>query len=261
MEKFSITNRYGFKIVGDLHIPENPAGLAFVLHGLGDFKEQGVILHIADTFFKNNYTVINFDATNSFNESGGKYEDATMQKHYEDLVYVITWAKDQTWYQEPFILAGHSLGGYAVTRYAEDFPKEVKAIFPHALAVSGELSHKANIKYQPQKLKTWKDTGWIEMESESKPGLIKRLPYSHLEERLQHDLLPHADKLTMPVLFMVGENDTSCPPDHQKIFHDALPKSTEREFHIIKGASHTFRTSEHLAELGSILDAWIKKLK
>ncbi len=96
--------------------------------------------------------------------------------------------------------------------------------------------------------------------SKSLPGVIKRLPWSHMEERLKHDLRPNAKNLNMPVLFVVGENDTSCPPDHNKVLYDLLPENTEREFHVIKGAPHTFREPEHLEQLKNILDSWLKKL-
>lgn len=258
MKKFSIKNRKGLEIVGELYIPEHVIGLSFVLHGLGGYKEQPNTMAMVDSLFKNNYIVVNFDATNSFGESEGKYEDATMQLHYEDLADVIAWAKKQVWYQEPFVLAGHSLGGYAVAQYAEDYPEEVKALFPFALVVSGKLSFEKNTKLKPEEAKKWKETGWKESESLSKPGIIRRLPWSHMEERLRHDLCPDATKLTMPVLFVVGENDTSCPQDMQKVLYDIIPG--KKELYVVSGAGHTFREEKHLNKLKDILDTWLQKL-
>src|SRR3989344_5424120 len=203
MQIFKIKNRKNLEIVGEISIPGKSIGLVFVLHGLGGFRQQNHIQTIAKTFFENGYTVVNFDATNSIGESEGKYENATMQLHYEDLVDVIAWAKTQPWYIEPFILAGHSLGGYAVARYAEDYPKEVKAVFPYAGVVAGELSYKATEMEDREKLKKWKETGWHKKFSSSKPGTELQLPWSHMEERLKHDLRPNASELTMPVLFIV----------------------------------------------------------
>lgn len=260
MQKFEIKNRHGLKIVGEIRKPENPKGLAFMLHGLGGFKEQPNTVTVVDSFFDNNFIVINFDATNSFGESEGSYENATMQLHYEDLVDVINWSKKQDWYKEPFILAGHSLGGYAVARYAEDYPEEVKAVFPFALVVSGKLSYEANKKYNSENFNIWEKTGWREESSTSKPGLIKRLPWSHMQERFNHDLVPNAHNLTMPVLFVVGENDKSCPPEQEKVLFDALPENTKKEFHVVPGASHTFRNQIDLDNLKEILNNWIKKL-
>ncbi len=258
MQKFEIKNRKGLKIVGELHTPENPTGLAFTMHGLGGFKEQPGIMALVDTLLAKEYVIVNFDATNSFGESEGAYEHATMQLHYEDLVDVIEWAKTQSWYQEPFAIAGHSLGGYAVAQYAEDHAKEVKAVFPFALVVSGQLSYEATEKFYPDKLKSWKESGWKEEQSNSKPGIIKRLPWSHMEERLLHDLRPSASKLTMPVLFVVGENDTSCPSDSQKILYDLVPG--KKELHIVPNAPHTFKTPEHIEILKNIFSTWLSTL-
>ncbi|MFA6325007.1 MAG: alpha/beta fold hydrolase [Candidatus Paceibacterota bacterium] len=260
MEKFEIKNRKGLKIVGDILKPINPKGLGFVLHGLGGYKDQLHIKILADTLFENNYIVINFDATNSIGESEGSYENATMQNHYEDLADVINWAKTQTWYIEPFILAGHSLGGFAVAKYAEEFPQEVKGVFPYAAVYSGKDSFEASEKFKAEEIKEWKETGWTHKTSTSKPWVKMKLPWSHMEERLMHDLKLKVDRLTMPVLFVVGEFDTSCPPYQQKNFYDLLPDGTEREFHIIKGARHTFREPEQLNQLKEIFSIWLNKI-
>lgn len=257
-EKFKIKNRKGLEIVGIVSVPENSRGLAFVMHGLGGFKEQPHTMAMADTLLDNGYIVVNFDATNSFGESEGKYEDATMQLHYEDLVDVIDWTKTQSWYKEPFVLAGHSLGGYAVARYAEDYPKEVKAVFPFALVVAGEFVHEAAEIFDADRFKEWKETGW-QIKVNAKSGLEGKLPWSHMEERLKHDLRPDASKLTMPVLFVVGENDKLCPAEHHKVLYDLAPGP--KEMHIVGGAPHTFREPQHLNELKEIFSKWLKKIK
>jgi dipeptidyl aminopeptidase/acylaminoacyl peptidase len=260
MQKFEIKNRKGLKIVGEISKPENPIGLAFTLHGLGGFKEQVHIKTLVDTLFENNYTVVNFDATNSIGESEGKYEDATMQKHYDDLVDVINWAKKQDWYKEPFILAGHSLGGFAVAKYAEEFTSEVKAVFPFAAVFSGPDNVETSKKSNQKEMEDWEKTGWKLKISNSKPGLEMKLPWSHIQERLTHDLKPKADKITIPILFVMGENDSPCPPEDEKKFYDLLPMGTKKEFHVIKNAPHTIRELEHLEQLKDIFDNWLKNL-
>ncbi len=260
MEKFTIKNRYGLTIVGELRIPEDPIGLAFVQHGLGAYKEQPAIAATADTIFSNNYIVVNFDATNSAGESGGKFEDATMQLHYEDLIDVVDWAKGQSWYRHPFILAGSSLGGHAVLRYAEEYSGIVKAVYAKAPVVAGEFTMRDYEKFEPEKFKVWKETGWEVRRSVSKPDLIKRLPWSHMEERLNHDLRPNASSLTMPILIIVGGNDITCPVDRQQELYGLLPNNTLNELQIIKGAPHTFKEEGHISEMKNILDGWLKKL-
>lgn len=252
-----IKNRKGQNIATlfEQAIPQK--GLAFVMHGLGGFKEQPHIQKYAKVFLENGYTVVRFDTTNTFGESDGAYQDATTTNYYEDLEDVIQWASTEGWYQEPSVFVGHSLGSLCVVLYAENNPGKVKALAPTSTVVSGKLSAATN-KYKAI-LDEWKRTGWREEPSESRPGVIKRLKWAEMEDRLRYDLLPNAPKLTMPVLLIVGDQDDSTPQEHQQLLYDKLPG--KRELHVIKGASHTFREQRHLKEIESIFDRWIKSLE
>ena len=119
-EKKFIKNRKDQKISVLVDVSPHQKGLAIVMHGLGGFKEQPHIRVFADSFKEDGFTVIRFDATNTLGsgESYGKYDDATATNYYEDLDDVMTWAKKQPWYQEPFWLAGHSLGGMSIILFA-----------------------------------------------------------------------------------------------------------------------------------------------
>lgn len=258
MTREIIKNRKNQKIVVIIEKSEPQKGLAFVMHGLGGFKEQPHIQTIAEAFKENGYTVIRFDTTNTLGESDGNYEDATTTNYYKDLEDVIKWTETQEWYQEPFVLAGHSLGGISVALFAEKYSEKVKAVAPISTVVSGELSVEAHKRYEPEEFKEWEKTGWSEEESRSKLGIVKRLKWSHIADRLKYNLLPNVDKLTMPILLIVGEDDTSTPPEHQQVLYDALP--AEKELHIIKGAPHTFRDIRHLAEIKQIFNKWIESL-
>lgn len=255
-EKTFIKNRKGQKIVVLIEKPEHPKGLVFIMHGLSGFKEQPHIEAYANAFFENGYTAVRFDTTNTFGESDGNYEDATTTNYYEDLEDVINWAKSQPWYQEPFCLIGHSLGGICTALYAEKYPKKVKAIAPTSTVVSGKLSMET--KANRVDVEEWRRTGWLAKPSISKPGAIKRLKWSHMEDLLMYDLLPNVNKLTMPALLIVGENDDSTPPAHQQLLYEKL--LGKKEIYIIKGAEHTFREKGHLEEIRQIFDHWIKNL-
>ena len=254
-EKVNIKNRYGQNLVVLVEPVPEQKGLAFIMHGLGGVKEAAHLEAMAEAFQKNGYTVIRFDTTNTFGESDGNYEDATITNYYSDLEDVINWSAKQNWYQEPFCLTGHSLGGICTALYAQTYPDKVKALAPISTVVSGKLSLESRI-YR-NNWRQWKKTGWTEHESSSKQGLIKRLKWSHMEDRLKYDLLEKIDKLTMPVLLIVGENDGSTPPEQQKILFDQLPG--DKELHIIKGAPHTFRERSHLNEIKAIFNTWLNK--
>ncbi len=254
--KTFIKNRNDKNVVVVVEENKNSKGLVFVMHGLGGFKEQSHIQTFAQAFKDNGFTVVLFDATHACGESEGKYEDATTTNYNEDLEDVINWAKTQGWYKEPFWLVGHSLGGMSTALYAEKHPKEVKALAPISTVISAKLS--VETKKSRGFFDEWKKTGWLIKDSGSRPGQVKKLKWSFIEDRIKHDynLLPEANKLTMPVLLIVGDKDKSTPPEHQKMLFDKL--SGKKELHVIKGALHTFRELKHLEEIKTIFDNWIK---
>ena len=259
MKNLKVKNRKGQNIAVLLEETQNSKGLVFVMHGLGGFKEQKHIVAFADSFKNKNFTVVRFDTTNTFGESEGNYENATLTNYFEDLKDIIQWGKTQPWYKEPFYLVGHSLGGISIILYAEMFPGELKGLAPISTVVSGKLSIEAQGK---ENIDKWKKTGWREEKSESIPGLVKRLKWSHIVDRLKYDVLPEVNKLTMPVLLIVGDKDDSTPPEHQKLLYNKL--SGKKELHIIKNADHNFRGEEYeenLESIKKIFSSWIDEVE
>ncbi len=253
MKRF-LTNRRGQQVAVEIDTVEGQRGLAFVMHGLGGFKEQPQVVAAAEAFREAGITTVRFDTTNTLGESDGKYEDATVTNYYEDLCDAIAWSSAQPWYQEPFFLWGHSIGGMSVTLYAEHNPSKVKGLVPASPLVSGKLNLET---YDQGELARWKEEGFSVSMSRSKPGVEKRLKWSHMEDRLRYDLLPLASKLSMPVLIMVGDRDTGTPIAHQQLLYDALPG--EKELFVIKGAAHTYRKEEHLLAVREKLIEWLGK--
>jgi pimeloyl-ACP methyl ester carboxylesterase len=253
MTKQTIKNRNGKTVVILAEHIANPNGLAFVMHGLGGSKDQKHIEMFAKAFTDKNISVVRFDTTNSFGESDGNYEDATATNYLEDLEDVIKWASSKPWYKEPFWLAGHSLGGMCISLYAEANPNKVKGLAPISASISGKLiissSKNAHL------LEEWERTGWrVETKSD---GRTKRLKWSHVADRMKYDITKKANKLSMPVLMIVGSEDTSTPIEHEKILYNSIPEG-QKEFHIIDGAPHTFTEKHHLAEVYTLFDQWIE---
>lgn len=241
------------KMAVQIEKPEKPIGLAFVMHGRGGFKEQPYVRAFVQPFLTNNYTVITFDATKSLGESEGSFGDCTLTDYYADLEDVIAWSKAQSFYREPFILCGHSLGAMCATLYAENNSGKIKALAPISSMVSGRLDYDT---YRPEDIADWRKTGWQTTIGYSS-GKVKKLKWSHMEDLMKYDLLPEAHKLTMPVLLMSGEFDGDCK--HQEILLQAIPGP--KELHIIPGAPHTFKSPEDLKAVAEIMDQWIKALK
>jgi pimeloyl-ACP methyl ester carboxylesterase len=252
--KTNIKNRDGNNLSVLVEGSEATGKLAFVMHGLGGNKEQPHIRAMVEAFLENGYLVVTWDAVHTFGESaGGNYEDATITNYYADLEDVIAWAGTQSWYTEPFVLCGHSLGGISVALFAEKYPHKVKALAPIATVVSGELS----MQTKSNDLESWKRDG-IQITKSHDGNNVKRLKWSHMEDRLNYDLLKRVDKLTMPIIMIVGERDSSTPPAHQQILFEKIPGP--KEFHIINSALHSFYEPHEQAEVKQLLMAWISKL-
>ena len=229
--------------------------LMFIAHGLSGNKEELHIRTMIEAFLELDYLVVSYDAIHTFGESkGGKFEDATVTNYLNDLEDVINWASAQKWYIEPFVLCGHSLGSIAISVYAQRNPEKVKALAPISTVVSGKLSLETP-KYALDEEK-WRREG-IRI-TKNIDGSEMRLKWSHMEDRLKYDLLKDADKLTMPVIMIVGSKDTSTPPKHQKLLFDKLPGP--KEFHIIEGADHTFDRPKEREQLKSLIKSWASKL-
>ena len=139
------------------------------------------------------------------------------------------------------------------------YPTKVKGLAPISTVVSGRLSLDSTKYKGNDLLKQWKESGWKIEKSTSQPGLIKKLKWSHMEDRLKYDVLPNAKKLTMPVLLIVGDQDEMTPLEHQVLLFNALPG--KKEMHIIECAPHTFKDQKHLAEIKIIMKKWIEKNK
>ena len=257
MEKVTIQNRKGEHIVVECDVHADSKGLVFVMHGLGGFKEQPHLQVIVDACVEANYSVVRFDTTNSVGESDGNMEDATATNYYEDLEDVISWSSKQNWYQEPFILAGHSLGGMSIVRYYLAHPDKVSGLLPMAPVVTGLLFYEYD--HPDIDFEKWEKEGMREWASKSMPDVKKRLKWGFMEDLLQYDILKNAEKIVDPILLIASDKDRSVPREQVKILFDAIPGNNKTYYEIVN-SGHTYRTPEQLMQLKNVAQNWITNL-
>lgn len=255
----TITNRAGLKIAAVITVADNARGLVFIAHGLHGTKDQAHVQAIAQAFVGKGYTVVRWDATHSTGESEGAMEDATITGYFSDFEDVVAWASEQPWYQEPFVIAGHSLGALCCLLYAQKNPKKVSAMAPLGAAISGALIRETWEEHRPHELKEWQKTGMHVRQSISRPGLIRQLKWQFMEDAQQYDVLKNVSPLRQQLLLVAGSEDDATPLKHQQLLFDAVP-AISKELHSIPGAPHTFLDPAHVEELERIVSGWIDTL-
>lgn len=247
MEKLFIKNRLNKNLALTLKKNNKQTGLAFIMPGLAATKEDSYVHTFMDSFFSKGFTVISFDVTNGVGESDGDYSQASFTGYYNDLEDVIAWSRKQDWWQEPFILAGHSMGGGCILHYAANYPENVLGVAPISTVIGGSQTI---AKFGRNDLPAVKIANGQE--------IIKKLDWEPFrQDILQYDIVSRGHLLTMPVLMVVGENDLGTPLEDQRKLYDQLPGP--KEIHTIKGAPHTFEEVEHLTEIKQIFHNWLDK--
>lgn len=253
-ETVTIQNQQGLNIAVSIDAIDHSRGLAFVAHGFGGNKEDDNILALAETFNNHGYSTIRFDATNSTGQSDGDLAYATPSTYTADLSDVITWAKTQEWYQEPFHICGYSLGALSATMYAKQHSEEIKGLVLISPLVAGQF----HITDVPQRdIEEWKQLlqQLYKLYSQHADGIHVIRWFPIMLDLMRFDLTQSADKLTMPVLIIAGEEDLLAPPNHQQKLSEAINGNVELA--VIEQGDHFFKQGGHLEALIEKVDNWL----
>ena len=232
-------------------------GFAVVMHGWRGFKTQPHVAAMAAGFQSQGITTVRFDARNAGaeGESGGDIEHVTIPGMREDFEDVLLWATTQTWYRAPFFAAGHSAGAHVVARYAAEHPDMVRGVVS-ASALTSLKSFLAN--FPDEYVQEWKERGYQMMKSRTQKPAEAKMTWAFTESYADADLVALAPRFTMPVLILVGEDDSVTGPNPQKIWYDAL--SGDKAMQVIPGAHHTFTRPAELVEVTETIARWLMDL-
>lgn len=253
MKKVFIQNRKNQKIAVTIENENGKQWLVFVMHWLGDCKESEHIVAYWMPFLARDFVVVKFDTTNTYGESDGDFEDATLTNYYEDLEDVIQWAKMQPFYKEKFVLLGHSLWAISCAIYSYNFGDLIACSILLSSPINFQMSKSS---YSNEELENWEKTWYMQ---EDWGGFIVRLKWNYMEDKKKYNLLEYADKYKMPILMIAWEKDTVTPYEHQKQLYNLI--TSKKQLSVIKNWPHTFSDPKHFEEIQGIIGKWLDDLE
>lgn len=225
--------------------------LAIICHGITGYKEQDVILQTAKTLINCGYKVVTFDCRNSRGKSFNNHSSATLSSMLDDLQSVINWAETQYFYNPPFLLAGHSLGGSVILNYAELHPNIVNRLILISSIFDGdELLHNTQ-ENSPEFFDQLQNSGIIR----SRNGVDCYLDCSYLDDFRKYNLYMNIDKLKMPVLVTGEDKDIVSTAKDNERFYQCL--KCEKEIYILQNCSHIYDTPQNQLDLNNKIENFL----
>ena len=241
LKKIFIKNRKGLNMAVRLNIDEKNTKLVFLQHGLSSRKEYPHMLVLEECFSNFGYNVVNFDATNSINESGSSSDSITISGHCEDLEDIINWSETQDFYTEPFALAGQSLGACSVVRFAGLFPNKVNLLLPISFPFYDKLEIKESV-YAQEIIKN----GYFDKISKN-TGRILHMTSAYVEDMKKLNLTPQIKNITAETYVIIGSKDTEKHLKNSKYLYNTL--SCKKELYLLEEIPHDLANTPKDKEL------------
>jgi putative redox protein len=125
-EKVSFRGAFGDTLSAKIDSPDDGEVKSWVLfaHGFSIGKDLKPIRTISRSLVKDGFGMLRFDFT-GLGESGGNFSDTNFSSNCEDIRQAAKFLTEN--YGPPCVLIGHSFGGTAALKIADEIP-EVKAV-------------------------------------------------------------------------------------------------------------------------------------
>ncbi len=235
-----------------LEVCKHQEGIVVLLHSAQTTREGVVQNSIAEAFRARGFTVVRFDAYNGIGEGDGTYTNLTATSYKEDLESVLAWMREQVWYKPHITLVGHSVGGLVAGLYAQEHPQQVNELFLLAPTISGAQYRAAARAADEEAFLAWEETR-LKLVQHPLTGEDYGLAFGFVTDLDSHDLLPHANSITCTTHVLVGNEDTTSPPDTCETLVREI--GGHAELHVLQGVPHIPHTHEHIRELERVLEA------
>ncbi len=253
IKEIFIKNRKGLKMAVRLNLDSKRDKLVFLEHGLGARKEYPHMAVLEEVFASHGFNVVNLDATDSLNASEQSALGITTTGHYQDLEDVIEWAKAQSFYTEPFALAGQSLGAISAVKYAGQFPKKVNLLILCAFPY---------YNYNEQELNSFAreiiKNGFYDKVSKS-TGRVLHMTTAYVDDMKNIDLTEQIKNISADTHVLIGLADNEKHIKNSKALYEML--NCPKQIYFLPNVPHDLaNTPETKATFEEALIEILKKL-
>lgn len=239
IEKIKILSTKGNLAVA-IHNSEKPTEkLAILCPGYLDSKDYKHLVGLAEVLSGQEYTVIRFDPTGTW-ESDGDISEYAVTQYLDDIKSVLEYMLAKKDYKD-ILLGGHSRGGQLSILYAARDLRisTVLGIMPSSGPITGKRREE------------WEQSG-ISISQRDLPDDRNqtkefRVPFNHVLDRDQYDAVGDMKKIKAPIVLIAGElDDLVEPEDVKELFENA---NKPKRFIVIPNIGHDYRLNDDEVKL------------
>ncbi len=246
-EKLSFKGAFGDVLSAKLDYPDSPEdikGWAVFAHGFSIGKDLKPIRTISKALVEEGYGMLRFDFT-GLGQSEGDFSDTNFSSNVADILAAATALRETR--KPPCILIGHSFGGTAMLKVAQDIP-EVRAV-----ATIGSPCDTTHIVHQfADKLEEIEEEGEAKVLLGGRPFTIKE---QFLDDVENQNMAKNISKLGRALLIFHSPHDAVVGINNAS--HIYTMAKHPKSFVSLDGADHLLLKNPADADyVGRVLAAW-----
>lgn len=223
---------------------ESVRAWALFAHGFSIGKDFKPLRTISRTLVEEGIGMMRFDFT-GLGQSGGKFEDTNFSTNVADLLAAAEWLSQHC--RPPAMLIGHSFGGTAALKAADEIP-ECKAV-----ATIGSPADTTHIIHQfADKIEEIVEDGEAKVLLAGRPFIIKE---HFIDDVHSHDIMREIADLDRALMVMHSPQDKVV--DIKNAAHIYVAARHPKSFVSLDGADHLLLKNPADAEyIARVLAAW-----
>lgn len=223
---------------------KEPNPTLFIFHGIRDRMDS--LLSVGRKFYRQGYRVVLVDSRGHGSSSGDYLTYGV--KESDDVKRIVDTLIAEGYQMSTIGVLGYSFGGSIALQWAAKDPR-VKAV----ITVSTFSSLRAIV---PEYVRAYLPLIHYLIPSSSVQSAIAKAEKIADFDADQADGVKAASKLTIPILFIHGQNDKKINPNHARKLHQAAKNST---LVLIKDANHDTIFGQYGADVDAAMMPFFKK--